>query len=350
MFDIIVPIWKMKPAYLSDCLASIEAQQHKDFKCYIVDGSPEDWELYGEQMELIEKYTEDDRRFEYHRHPNLEEPFVSEAQNYGLSLGSNPYVQFLGGDDFFYAHHLAYMKHGIETEINENVAFWFCMVRANEKKVLDFQDFKIGRVKTWLFNHYLMYEHLSIPLLKYFHYGNPIYMNGLVLKRERVEEVEGFDEEMVISEDVNMVLKIIKKGYRGRFLSYQGAYLRLHPEQSTDDRGEVPYDRDVRFEQSKQRNNEMNEDCIVGRSWRLEIMEGTKSEEELKKLRAEDMQKVCSHLGVDGITDTQYEELIFMSSGAYHTNTILEVEKGEMMFLLHTDEEEKMFKERDIVV
>jgi len=342
MFDIIVPIWKMKPTYLGDCLASIEAQQCKDFKCYIIDGSPEDWELYGEQMKLIEKYTKNDERFEYHRHPNLEEPFVSEAQNYGLSLGSNHYVQFLGGDDFLYAHHLTYMKHGIENEINEKVAFWFCMVRANEKKVLDFQDFKIGRVKTWLFNHYLVYEHLSDARMKYFHFGNPIYMNGLVLKREIVEEVGGFDEEMVIAEDVNMVLKIIKEGYRGRWLSYEGAYLRLHPEQSTEEGSEVPYDRDVLFERNKAKNAQMNEDCIVGRCWRLELLTGAK--------RAEDMQKVCSHLGVDKITESEYQELIFMSSGTYHEDTILEMEQSEMMFLIHTDEEEKLFMERDIVV
>ena len=63
-----------------------------------------------------------DKRFEYHRHPNLDEPYVSESQNYGLSLGSNPYVQFLGGDDFFYPHHLISMKDAIDAEVDENVS------------------------------------------------------------------------------------------------------------------------------------------------------------------------------------------------------------------------------------
>ena len=46
MFDIIVPIYKIKPLFLEQCLVSIDAQTFENFETWIIDGTPEDWEGY----------------------------------------------------------------------------------------------------------------------------------------------------------------------------------------------------------------------------------------------------------------------------------------------------------------
>ena len=76
-------------------------------------------------------------------------------------------------------------------------------------------------------------------------------MNGAVFLRTAFEEVGGYDEDMVIYEDTDLVLRIIKAGYLSRWYAFVGSYLRVHNEQTTLD-GEVPYDRKLEFKRSKE--------------------------------------------------------------------------------------------------
>jgi GT2 family glycosyltransferase len=369
MFDIVIPILKMKPKYMAECLASIKSQQFKRFKCYIVDGTPDDWEHYDESMKTINHYLKNDDRFEYHRHPNLDEPYVSEAQNYGLSLGSNPYVQFLGGDDFFYTHHLISIRDAIRDEIDENIGFWFCMVKANDKKIIDFDDFKIGRVKTFLLNHYLVYPYLSTEMLPFFHYGNPIYMNGVVFQRKLVEDVDGFNIKYQIGEDVDMIMKIVRSGYHGRFLPYVGAYLRVHSDQSTNDvkMSKMSLDKRLTWDRNLVEKELEHGAWKVGwkrykniEEWEQEVKDnGGKptsregqimSSRMLNKREGKKNKKEVEELVGKEITPSEYEWLRGMTSGTYQDKTVHELLNCERMFLLKSKKEEDLFMERDIVV
>ena len=370
MFDIIIPILKMKPKYLHECLASLKAQQHRKFKCYIIDGSPEDWELYKESMDVINSMMKKDRRFEYHRHPNLDEPYVSEAQNYGLSLGSNPYVSFLGGDDFYYPHHLISMKDAIDAELDDDVGFWFSMVRANDKTILDFQTFKVGRVKSYLQNHYLMYPFFNKEYYPFFHYGNPIFMNGLVLKRKLVEEVNGFNEEYLIGEDLDLIMKIVLKGYHGKWLPYIGSYLRVHAEQTTNQNkiDSMNIERQIIWERNLAQKRIDYKDYEIGWKHEWETME--EFEEKILS-KAIDNPKMLMNMETPAIIDksevktemervskminkkltpSEYELMRGLTSGRFHEKTIHELVQDEQLFLLRTDEETTQFLENDIVI
>ncbi len=367
MFDIIIPILKMKPKYLHECLASLKAQQHKKFKCYIIDGSPEDWELYKESMDVINSMMKKDRRFEYHRHPNLDEPYVSEAQNYGLSLGSNPYVSFLGGDDFYYPHHLISMKDAIDAELDDDVGFWFSMVRVNSKTTLDFQTFKIGRVRSWLMNHYLSYPTMPKYLYPFFHKGNAIFMNGLVLKRKLVEEVGGFNVDYRIGEDVDMMMRIVVKGNYGRWLPYVGAYLRKHDGQATDSSRISKMSAEEKLQWSRQlaqKEVDYLEYKIGWKRWKTmddwekeveanggnPILQGDGNDKQLtgKELELE-YQRLEKITGVK-MTPAHYQLLRGITSGTYMDKTHFELLDEERIFLLRTDEETTKFDESDIVI
>lgn len=331
MFDIVIPIWKMKTKYLKTCLESVLAQTHQEYKCYIIDGTPTDWEEYDAQMRMLKPILKD-RRFEYHRHRNLEKPFVSEAMNQGAELGSNPYIQFIGGDDFFYSHHFKTMKENIECEPTpEEVGVYFCMVQMNKKRIIDLGESKLGQVRTYIMNHYLIHPFLQKDLLKYFHSATPILMNGAVFNREIFQEIGGFQEDMVYSEDTDLVMKILLKDYHIRWFPYIGAYLRVGKHQSTVE-GEVPYDREREFKRC--------DELYIKRY--SEYLLGNRSIESAN----EQLTEVMGEMQPKGLV----ESIWGVAQGGYKYLSSKLVEDKEAFFILKTEEEERLFTEGDIVL
>lgn len=125
MFDVIVPIYKVKPVYLERCLMTISYEIQKehfkgDYKIFIIDKTPLDWEYFEECMALIESYDE----ITYIRQTG---EGVSQARNQAVSLGSNPYICFLDGDDYWYVAHLFEMAEGIRQSDDETMIWWSAM-------------------------------------------------------------------------------------------------------------------------------------------------------------------------------------------------------------------------------
>jgi glycosyltransferase involved in cell wall biosynthesis len=331
MFDIVIPVWKMKTNYLKTCLESIQAQTFKNFKCFIIDGTPTDWEEYEEQQRMIKGIMKDDSRIQYHRHRNLDEPFVAEAMNQGTELGSNPYILYIGGDDFLYNHFFNTMQTYILDEEEERVGVFFSMIQKNEKDIIDMGEFKLGRVQTWVLNHYLVYPFMDEKMLPFFHYGTPIYMNGAVFKRTVVEELNGFNEEYVICEDTDLIMRMIQRDYVPRWCPFVGAYLRVHPQQSTTD-GEVPYDKKKRFEQNLKKYNQDYDDYYIFRKSLTQsknIIENH-MEAELNRSLIESIQ---------GANNVEYKSL----SSRY-------LRDKEAFFILRNEDEERMFMDADLVL
>jgi GT2 family glycosyltransferase len=331
MFDIVIPVWKMKTDYLKTCLESIQAQTFKKFKCFIIDGSPTDWEEYEEQQRMIKSIMKKDSRIQYHRHRNLDEPFVAEAMNQGTELGSNPYILYIGGDDFLYNHFFNTMQSYISDELEENVGVFFSMVQKNEKNIIDMGDFKLGRIQTWIMNHYLAYPFMDEKMLPFFHYGSPIMMNGAVFKREVVEKINGFNADFMICEDTDLVMRIILEGYKPRWCPFVGAYLRIHPDQSTRD-GEVPYNRDERFKENLATYNRKFDDYFISKKT------FTKSKSIIEKKIGTELDR-SSIESLQGMNNVDYKRL----SSRY-------LRDKEAFFILRNEDEEKLFMDADLVL
>lgn len=337
MFDIVIPIWKMKTQYLRNCLHSIQAQTFTDWKVYIIDGSPTDWENYEEQQNFINEIIDSDERIEYHRHQNLKEPFVSEAMNQGTKLGSNPYVCYLGGDDFYYNHFLDETVNWIDEQKNkEEVGVYFCMVQQNVKTIIDMGEFEIGRVHTEIVNHYLIHPLLDKKFLPYFHYGTPIFMNGATFQRKAVEEVNGFDEKLVLCEDTDLVMKLLKKGYISVWLPFVGAYLRLHNEQTGRVSAESPFGIDEKkkelFDMCFKRFNKKH-----GKYYLMK-----KEYKQVKKLLKERYEL--------DFPRNMTETIRAMNHTGYVDKAKKYVREKEMMFLLKNEEEKALFLKEDIII
>ena len=125
MFDVILPLYKVKPQYLKQCLKSISYSVQKkhfsgEYNIIIIDKTPIDWKYYDECLELIESYQE----MKYIRQEGVG---VSNARNIACSRGNNPYICFIDGDDFWYDSHLYEVSQDIQKSDTDIVIWWTAM-------------------------------------------------------------------------------------------------------------------------------------------------------------------------------------------------------------------------------
>lgn len=91
-FSIIVPIYKIKEAYLRKCIESIINQTYKEIEIILIDdGSPDNC------GEICDEYKRLDDRIIVH---HCENGGLSNARNLGLMSSVAPYVIFVDGDDW----------------------------------------------------------------------------------------------------------------------------------------------------------------------------------------------------------------------------------------------------------
>ena len=110
MFDVIIPIYRISKSFLERCLESVFDQTFEDYTVYVCDGTPVQHQDYDAKY-LVESYG-----FVYVRQDPAH-PLVSGARNQAVSLGSNPYLAFLDGDDWWYSQYLEEIKQEIIQEI-----------------------------------------------------------------------------------------------------------------------------------------------------------------------------------------------------------------------------------------
>jgi len=199
MFDIVVPIYKVKPEFLEQCLVSINAQTIENFETWIVDGTPEDWEHYDEGMELISRYP----HFNYIRQSGKG---VSQARNEGIRQGNNPYIALLDGDDFWYDGHLKELVDGIESSSEKFVLWWTAL-----DWLVNFVSYKTGENwnKLLTCNHWPEYKNWEKRAYRFYLSCHPVVTSGVCLLRKRFEEISGFDEELGVGEDVLLWMEMV---------------------------------------------------------------------------------------------------------------------------------------------
>ena len=195
-------------------------------------------------------------------------------------------------------------------------------------------------------------------------------MNGLVLKRELVEEVGGFNEEYQIGEDIDLIMKVVVNGNHGRWLPYVGAYLRVHNDQSTNQNKidsmnsekKIVWERNLAKKRLEHREYEIgwkhNWDSMDEFEEKI-LSKAIKHPEKLMNMTTpplvgadeihNEMQRVSEMIGKE-LTPSEYEIMKGLTSGRFHEKTIHEIVEDEKLFLLKDDKELKLFNDRDIVI
>ncbi len=232
MFDVIVPIYKVKPIYLERCLKTISYDIQReyfegDYKIFLIDKTPSDWEYFEECKAIIDSYDE----INYFRQSG---EGVSQARNQAVSLGSNPYICFLDGDDYWYDSHLFEISEGIKNSDEETMIWWSAM-DMHLNSVLD--DTKKNH---YVINHIGDFDEWIEEFYYYYLTKTPICTSTVCVRRNRFEEVGGFLEDYAIGEDIEMWSRMVghpklsNKTYKAKQLPVITAYKTIHEDNTTE--------------------------------------------------------------------------------------------------------------------
>tara|TARA_R110000765_G_scaffold353856_1_gene443772 strand:- start:3182 stop:4066 length:885 start_codon:yes stop_codon:yes gene_type:complete len=201
MFDIIVPIYRISEELILKALDSIKAQTLTDYEVYVCDGTPTEHQTYDAQA-VVECYG-----FNYIRQA-LSHPLVGGARNQAVSMGSNPYLAFLDGDDYWYDGYLFEMKKAIE-DSNERVKIWSVVLDCEYPLISQFTGATFQRKglyahwedQTFLENH--------PDYAYYWFFGHPPAPTGTIIDREAFLAVGGYDTGLGMGEDTELLMRIV---------------------------------------------------------------------------------------------------------------------------------------------
>ncbi|MDE2026359.1 MAG: glycosyltransferase family 2 protein [Patescibacteria group bacterium] len=182
MMDIVIPTLN-EEFYLPELLKSLEKQTYKDFKVYVSDGGSKDKTVEAAkkfQDTLTLTVVSDNKKG------------VSHQRNMGARAGNSSIILFIDADVVLHPNFLL----TITKQINgHNLAN--CWARTQSSNPVD----------QFLF---LMYNLLALEIGKYIWpagLGSSIYTT-----RKNFEDVGGFDESLVIWEDVDFIKRSLKAG------------------------------------------------------------------------------------------------------------------------------------------
>ncbi len=230
MFDIIIPTYKIHPDLISRCLQSINNQDFIDYKVYLVDGTPSDWEHFKAFRSIVDSHD-----LVYLRQTGNG---VSQARNQAVSEGLNPYVAFLDGDDYWYPEHLTELSQSIDNTDDQYVIWWNPM----DTKVVvktpknTFQSDK-------LCNYFSNHQDWDSRYHGLFIVTHAVFPSSVAVSRTRFDAVGGFPEDLFAGEDVILWHKMLGDSRKNNniFLSYQndfvGAFHDLQDETMGGDTG-----------------------------------------------------------------------------------------------------------------
>tara|TARA_B100000683_G_scaffold103358_1_gene102033 strand:- start:1419 stop:2306 length:888 start_codon:yes stop_codon:yes gene_type:complete len=216
MFDIVVPTYKIRPELIERCLDSIVAQDYDAYRVILVDGTPDDWDDYDEFRSVIDDHQLD---LTYLRQTGKG---VSQARNQAVSHGSNPFVAFLDGDDYWYPEHLGELAKSIKSTTDDHVIWWNPM-DTQVVVVTPKNRFVSNRLCNYFANHgewHNRYHGLWIAT-------HAVFPSSVAVRKERFLQIGGFPEDLYAGEDTTCwILMLGDARYQNDiYLSYQNDYV-----------------------------------------------------------------------------------------------------------------------------
>ena len=207
--SVIIPTYK-RPIYLSRAIDSVLNSTWKNIEIIVVDDNNEGDEYRIETERLMKKYLLKYDNIIYEKHSCNKNG--SAARNTGIRRSSGEYIMFLDDDDEFLPKKIETQVHYMETHDFEWGA---CYTR-----YLDIKNGKIYAQSAECQEGNLLVNELARNL--FVHAGS-----NLMVRRDVVLEIGGFDEAFLRNQDVEFLVRILKK-YKLGFVDELGLKVHLH--------------------------------------------------------------------------------------------------------------------------
>lgn len=218
-FDVIIPIYRVNPDWVSEALESLVAQTVgvAYWNAFIVDGTPIDDPLAQPIQEVCQKFCERFPNATYVRQEK-DRIGVSGARNQGIALGTAPWIAFLDADDYWYEYHLAFLLEVIEQRLPEGMGT-VDSPRESPSVIYTAADTIIPMASLdgeprppmeKVIGHYDIAP-LIHPCHDYFRLmAFPPITSQVAVIREGLESINGFDDKLCIVEDTDCWMRILQ--------------------------------------------------------------------------------------------------------------------------------------------
>ncbi len=191
-FSIIIPTYNNAKT-IAKAIESVLAQRFKDFEIIIVDGGSSDGTL-----DIIKKYALWDQRITF---ITLKKKGPGSARNAGIRHAKGDFIAFLDADDSW--------KEDLLDTANKIIKEY-----QNDIDMIIFEyleDDVISRKKRWIHRDHIPEISSGKDLLKQAFVEYFILTSGVVIRKSLLKKVGGFSEDLKLSEDWDLWLRVLYK-------------------------------------------------------------------------------------------------------------------------------------------
>lgn len=218
MVSVVITTCKRSWKIVLRAVDSVLAQTYKDIELFVVDDSPNSYELRQEVANQLNRYMECDPRLHYIQHEKCKGACA--ARNTGLALAKGTYIAFLDDDDEWLPNKLEKQLE-VFAKGDVNLAVVYCQYlyfyESRQEEMIPYRNFKSfqrGMIfDTLIFQNYV--ASTSFPLIK----------------TASLREVGGFDELMLSCQDYDVWLRLAER-YAFDYVEEPLVRYHIHPAES----------------------------------------------------------------------------------------------------------------------
>lgn len=198
LISVIIPVYNAEP-YLEKALKSVLIQSEVAEIIVVNDGSKDN------SLSLIKKFQNNDKRIKIFHHKNKVNKGRAASRNLALKNVSQPFVAFLDADDYYLENRFLRDKQIFERDktvdgvYNAIGAYFYKKVTKEEEDKLTLTTI------TEAIPHSKLFSYLLNGKKGYFS------IDGLTIKKELISKIGLYQEELVVAEDTDWILKMAMK-------------------------------------------------------------------------------------------------------------------------------------------
>lgn len=213
LVDVIIPVFNTPLHFLGEALSSLRQQTQADWVAWVIDDGSES-EYTVDLRRVLESYA--DPRIKY---LHCEHKGPAGSRNVGIERGNARYVAFLDSDDCWLPHHLGRQLDRLESDPGISLVHGHSRIIDSQGKVVRSDPPRHGL-------NDLDAQQCFVTMLR----ENFINASSVVVRRDMIEKVGGFDGSFPCLVDKELWLRMLDAG--AKFCYDQDVVLlyRVHPQ------------------------------------------------------------------------------------------------------------------------